>query len=124
FARINQAINRGELALAQAHYATARESFLRAEGFLRPTGPAYTRDFVNAGVGLAALAMGDLAEARAREAALRACTDVSWYDPTTVVQFRARMLERRGRSHEARTLLEHTATKVRGRLVLAWVKIQ
>ncbi|MEX0837282.1 MAG: AAA family ATPase [Gemmatimonadota bacterium] len=123
FSRINLACNRGELALARGQYHAARELFSRADGHLGGSVPSYTKDFVNAGVGLAALEVGDLGEAREREQRLGSLvTSDLYYDPTTILQFRSRYLERKGDADAAMELLDLVAKDLESRLVLAWLK--
>ncbi len=81
------------------------------------------QDLVNAGLGLCALETGDLSEARRREQELQDPPPSWYYDPTTILAFRSRLLERRGRPGEALELLEDSAKNLEGRLVLAWLKV-
>ncbi len=46
------------------------------------------------------------------------------YDPTVVLFFRARFLERRGNLGAAISLLEDAQANLQGRLVAAWLKTQ
>jgi len=124
FSRINHACNRGELALARGLFTEARQAFRAADGFLGSTVPDYTSDFVNAGVGLSALELGDLAEARRREENLRPPPERHYYDPSTILRFRVRLLERRGETGSALQLLESAARDLDGRLMLAALKIR
>ena len=124
FSRINHACNRGELALAQGLFAQARRAFLAADGFLGPTVPDYTKDFVNAGVGLSAFELGDLGEARKREEELRPPPARYYYDPSMILRFRTRLLERRGESQLALRLLESAAHDLDGRMMLAALKVK
>jgi hypothetical protein len=49
----------------------------------------------------------------------------SWYfDPTTILTFRARLLGRRGKWQEAVEIVRHAAQDLEGRLVLAWFKLR
>jgi tetratricopeptide (TPR) repeat protein len=122
--RFNQTNNLAELALAQREYGKASDAFTEAASYLGPTMPSYMQDLVNAGMGLCALETGDLAEARRREQELPPVPETWHFDPTTIVAFRARLLDRRGRHLEALELLESSAKDLRSRLVLAWFKIR
>ena len=121
--RFIQANNEAELALARCEFEAGADAYRRAEGYLSLATPSYMADLVNAGLGYCALETGNLAEARRREGMLHEAP-ASWYfDPTTILTFRARLLERRGQPMEAITLLADSAADLRGRLTLAWLKV-
>jgi len=124
FPRINLALNLGELALARGDFPNAATSFASAQTHLGHTIPRYTSDFVNAGLGLCALEMGSLSEARRREQALCAAPPTWYYDPTVILAFRSRLLERRGASEEGVDLLGRATDDLEDRLVMAWLKVR
>ena len=62
--RFNQANNAGELALAMGDYTLARRWFHTAATYVGGKTPLYAPDMVRAGLGLCALATGDLRQAR------------------------------------------------------------
>ena len=122
--RFNQANNRAELALACGEIDEAAHAFVEAATFLGSTMPRYTEDVVNAGLGYCSLEAGDLSEARQREAELNPAPALWYFDPTTILTFRSRLLERRGQRGEALQLLEDAAANLKDRLVLAWLKVR
>ena len=122
--RFNQTNNRAELALAQHDYGKAAEAFTEAATYLGLTTPSYMQDLVTAGLGLCALETGDLAEARRREVDLSEAPPSWHFDPTTILAFRSRLLDRRGRHHDALLLLQSSASDLEHRLVLAWLKVR
>ncbi len=122
--RFNQTNNRAELALAHHDFAGAAGLFREAATYLGPTMPAYMLDLVTAGLGLCALETGDLREARRREQELRDLPANWHFDPTTILTFRVRLLDRRGRHREALDMLEWSAGDLERRLVLAWFKVR
>lgn len=122
--RAIQANNRAELALARGDYQTAARDYSEASTFFGVTTPAYMKDLVNAGLGYCALEEGNLSEARRKEQELHEPPRSWYFDPTTILAFRARLLERRGRHEDAVALLDSNATNLEGRLVLAWLKLR
>ena len=120
--RFIQANNEAELLLSQNEFAMAAAAFTKAAKYLGPTTPTYMQDLVHAGLGHCALETGDLEEARRRETLLQPDPESWYFDPTTIIYFRARMLERRGKREDAIRLLESTAKKLEGRLPTAWLK--
>jgi DNA-binding SARP family transcriptional activator/tetratricopeptide (TPR) repeat protein len=124
FARANSACNQGTLAIARGLYDEAKRHFERAATFRGPDAPRYVHDAVHSGLGLCALESGAMSEALHREAALRDQPKIWYYDPNLTMQFRARLLARRGEHDKAIDLLERTALAVEGRLVSAWVKLK
>jgi Tfp pilus assembly protein PilF len=124
FSRINLACNLAELALARGEYHEASECFKAASQHPGLTIPRYTRDLVNAGLGLCALEMGSVGQARMREQALSGPPPIWYYDPTVILTFRARLAELRGGYQDASELLDETCTGLEGRLVMAWLKLR
>jgi tetratricopeptide (TPR) repeat protein len=116
--------NHAELAVARGDFATAQHAYLDAATHLGPTTPTYMRDLLNAGLGYCAIETGDLGEARRREDMLHEPPSSWYFDPTTLLAFRTRMLERRQRWQEAATVLELAASDLQHRLVLAWFKLR
>jgi Tfp pilus assembly protein PilF len=124
FSRINLACNLAELALARGEFQEASECFKAASQHPGLTIPRYTRDLVNAGLGLCALEMGSVGQARMREQALSGPPPIWYYDPTVILTFRARLAELRGGYQDASELLDETCTGLEGRLVMAWLKLR
>ncbi len=122
--RLNQAYNRGELALSQQAYAQATRHLQEAATYVNPSAPSYMRDLVNAGLGLCAIQSGSLAEARRREGALPDPPETWYYDPTMIVAFRARLLTLRGQHSEADEVLARAEADLQGRLITAWLKVR
>lgn len=122
--RFIRANNRAELALAHRDFPGAAHAFSEASTFLGPTTPTYMQDLVTAGLGYCALEAGDLAEARRREVDLSDPPSTWYFDPSTLLAFRARLIERRGAWEEAVSLLQVAADDLEARLVLAWLKVR
>lgn len=122
-ARFNQSNNHAELSLARGDFEGARQWFTDAERYLGPATPPYAQQVVVAGLGLCALESGDLAEARRREDSLDAIEVPLYYDPSTLVAFKVRLLELRNDRPIALALLDEMARDLEGRLELAWLKI-
>lgn len=123
FNRFIQSNNEAELALASGDYVAAADGFKRASDYVGLTTPTYMTDLVNAGLGYCALETGDLSEARRRALLLNRPPDSWYFDPTTILTFRARLMERRGQQLAALNLLENAAADLRGRLTFAWLKV-
>lgn len=121
--RFIQCFNEAELALSMKDFGEAATAFTHAANYLGPTTPTYMSDAVNAGLGYCALETGDLAEARRRADMLHEEPSCWYFDPTTIVCFRARLLETRGRRDEGIQLLARTVAHLSGRLPLAWLKV-
>jgi tetratricopeptide (TPR) repeat protein len=121
--RFGQPNNRAELAWARGDFASAAEWYSIAESNIGPNTPTYARELVTAGLGLCALETGNMSEARRRESQLSDPPSSWFYDPTTVLAFRARLLELRGDRRAAITMLRHHAAEVAERLVFAWLKV-
>ena len=124
FLRVNLACNRGELGLRRGDYEGAKQWFESAAVFQGAASPKYSSDAANAGIGLCALQIGDLAEARRRELALNPAPTIWYYDPTVTASFVAKLMERRGHRRAAIELLDQTIDDVEGRLVPAWLKLK
>jgi DNA-binding SARP family transcriptional activator/tetratricopeptide (TPR) repeat protein len=122
--RFIRANNHAELALAVGDFDAAKQAFAEAATYLGPTSPSYMRDIVNAGLGYCALESGDVGEARRREKDLSDLPPSWYYDPTTLLAFRARLLERRGKWQEAVAIIRRAAADLEGRIVLAWYKLR
>lgn len=120
--RIILAYNLGELAAQRQDYSIAMKHFCQAEQALSSSIPDSMEDLLNAGIGLCALELGAMSEARRRETNLRPRDD--WhFDPTMIFAFRARILERRGRTADAIALLRK-ADRLESSLTAAWLKIR
>jgi tetratricopeptide (TPR) repeat protein len=122
--RFNQANNRAELALAQDEFQTAEEAYREASTYLGLTTPSYAQDLITAGLGICALETGDLSEARRCELSLPEHPSSWYFDPTTILAFESRLLDRRGHTDEALGLLESSAADLQERLELAWLKVR
>lgn len=121
--RFNHANNRAELALARSQYDDAIEWFTKAEKLIGSATPAYAQDLVRSGLGFCALEIGSLKLARQMEEAVTS-TEGPWtFDPTTILAFRTRLLERRGQVPDAITSLAKASAHLHGRLDLAWLRL-
>jgi len=78
---------------------------------------------VAAGIGLCALELGDLAEAKRRESEVSTLPRDWRADPYILLLFATRLLERRGRHAEAYQLARTTAEHLRWRFPPAWLKV-
>jgi hypothetical protein len=121
--RFNQAINAGELALAQADFHRASEMFRLASEFVGTKTPSYAANLVRSGLGFCALEFGDLTKARRLEDELDPDPPRWYFDPTLLVSFRSRMDELRGNLRPASDRLAAATRAVQERLVLAWLKL-
>ena len=122
--RFIQANNKAELALAQYDFSRAEQAYAEAASYAGVTTPAYMMDLVHAGIGLCALETGNMTEARRREQEIRS-PPASWhFDPTTILAFRSRLMERRQDLRGAVDLLDAAASDLENRLVLAWLKVR
>jgi hypothetical protein len=121
--RFNLANNQAEVELASEDYDAAFAWYVKAGQYVGPNSPAYAQDLVNAGLGLCALQTGNLSEARRRELVLGPPPVPWFYDPTTILTFRAKLLERRGERLAALALLSEHVESLRERLVFAWMKL-
>ncbi len=121
-ARFNHWNNLGELHLARRDFGAARNSFLQAENHLGPTTPPYASQAVAAGLGLCALETGDLGEARRRREQVSVPTGRLYYDPSTIVAFEVRFLERLREYDAALDLMRLICAGLKSRFELAWLK--
>lgn len=121
-ARFNHFHNLGELHLARDDFGAARSAFLQAERHLGPTTPPYASQAVLAGLGRCALETGDLGEARRRRQQVALPTLPLRYDPSTIIGFEVRFLERLREHRAALELLRGVTGSLEGRLELAWLK--
>mgnify|MGYP002640158889 CR=1 FL=1 len=121
--RLTQAYNMGELYIARGDFGTALRHLEEALTLAGAGCPDYLRELILAGTGLCALEMGDLSAARRSEDALGSPPPDLFYDPSTILVFRARMLVRRGHIDEAIGLLNRWRDRVRDRFVLSWLKL-
>lgn len=124
FARINLAFNRGELSIAREEYDSAAIAFESVTEHLGLTVPQYTKQLMNAGLGLCSLQTGSIIEASRREQALVSDPPVWYYDPSIILTFRSKLLERRQEYAAAMLILEKALSNLEGRLVAAWLKAQ
>jgi tetratricopeptide (TPR) repeat protein len=122
--RFIQSNNAAELAIAQREIRRAAECYTEALTYSGATTPSYLMDLVTAGLGLCAVETGNLTEARRREEELREPPEMWYYDPSTILAFRARFLQRTGRTDKAIELLETEANRIENRLMLAWLKVR
>ena len=121
--RFIQANNHAELELANGDFEEAQRWFLKAATYLGTSTPSFAEQLVNGGLGLCALELGDLSEARQREENLGPIGPPWYFDPSTLLEFKVRALERRQKYSEALELLKATADDLEGRLQLAWLKV-
>jgi len=122
FSRVNLACNLGELHLARADYLAAEESF--NEILSLGDTPQFARDVATAGLGLCSLETGRIREAHRLEASLGPPPAIWYYDPTVLLSFRSKLLERQGHPQDAIRILREGADQLRDRLVVAWIKLQ
>jgi DNA-binding SARP family transcriptional activator/tetratricopeptide (TPR) repeat protein len=115
--------NQGELLIQEGRYAEARDVLYRGESVCALTTPVYLTTLIAAGVGLCSLELGDLRVARERDGIIGPSLSPFYYDPTTIFDFRARLLLRRGRGADVLDDVEVAATTLRSRLPLVWMKL-
>ena len=121
--RVNHHYNLGELAYQGANYRTALDQFQKAEDTLGGvTTPVDVAQLVNAGIGLCHLDLGGLTQARQRESLVDPLPDTWSFDPTMVLAFQARLLERRGSIEEAFEFISGQRASLEDRLLPAWLK--
>lgn len=116
-------INLGELALISNDIALARTRYTAARHMLSASSKWFYKTLIAAGLGLGALHIGDLAEARNMEAELEPFPDFWTFDPTIVCTFKARMLLKRRDSEGSVFLLHSVRDAIRERLVPAWLRL-
>lgn len=124
FPRINLAINLAELALVRRDFRMAAESFRSATQHPGLAIPIYTEQMVSAGLGHCALEQGRVAEARRQFESLQNSPSTWYYDPTIILSFRAKFLERTQDLEGAISILSEAQNDLKGRLVAAWLKNQ
>jgi hypothetical protein len=116
-------INLGELALISNDIALARARYTAARHMLSASSKWFYKTLIAAGLGLGALHIGDLAEARNMEAELEPFPDFWTFDPTIACTFKARMLLKRRDSEGSVFLLHSVRDAIRERLVPAWLRL-
>ena len=122
--RISHYCNVGELCLLQREFPQARHWFLSASDLVGPGIPAFYDKLVSAGLGICALELGALAEARAHEARLDVNEPILYYDPWLVLLFLSRLHERRGNLAKAVAVLDASRASLRDRFPLTWLRLQ
>jgi hypothetical protein len=123
-AQCHVSCNQGELAFMKHEYRSTLRRFREASQVLgENTMPADIARIIAAGVGLGALEVGDLAEARRREAETSPIPDDWYFDPFIFLSFHARLLERRGKTRDAVALLRRHTGMLRSRMPNAWLKL-
>jgi DNA-binding SARP family transcriptional activator len=122
--RISHYCNMGELCVLRHDFLQAREWYLSARDLMGHGIPAFYEKLVAAGLGLSALELGALAEARAHEATLDINEPVLYYDPWLLLYFVSKLHERRGTVAKAIGVLEAGETRVRDRFPLTWLRLQ
>jgi DNA-binding SARP family transcriptional activator len=120
--RLNHSYNLGELALAKGAYAVAADHFAAAEAALDTDTPGHVKELVAAGIGLCALAVGDLQTARKRAEDLAPLPTEWHFDPSTILIFRARLLHHRGECLSAVEYLVTESARFKNRFVLGWIR--
>jgi tetratricopeptide (TPR) repeat protein/DNA-binding SARP family transcriptional activator len=121
--RANHEFNLGELAYQGRDIRRALTHFQHAEHLLGgTTTPADLTQVLNAGIGLCHLDLGAITQARQREALLQPVPEVWSFDPTLVLAFGTRLLERRGKLEEALSHLAARREMLEHRLPPAWLR--
>ena len=105
--------NLGEVAYLQSDFDKMIRHYRAAEVLGQGTVPADSKQVVSAGIGLASLELGDLKEARTRDAETTRMPDEWHFDPFIFLCFRARVLERGGAASDAVDLLVSHADRFR-----------
>jgi DNA-binding SARP family transcriptional activator len=116
--------NIGELRVAQRRFAEAEEVFQKARAIWRPGMPLYLRGVVDAGIGLCALESGRVREAQQVAEALPEPPTSWFFDPSVLIVFQTRLLDRLGRTEEGLRLVSVACEDLRDRFVTAWVKLR
>jgi tetratricopeptide (TPR) repeat protein len=115
--------NQGELLLREGRYGEARQAFSRGESVCTAATPTYLVHLLSAGIGLSSLEVGDLSLARDRDALIRIDVGDPYFDPTIILDFRSRLMARRGHGDLVLDEIEAAAVAVRSRLPLVWLKL-
>lgn len=116
--------NMGELRLAQGQIKEAEGVFLAAKTMFRSGMPAYLEGVIDAGLGICALEFGRLQEAQGIALRLPEPPARWFFDPSVVVIFQARLLDRLGNTAAALRLLEAVCDDLADRLITAWIKLR
>ncbi len=121
--RFNHFCTRGEIAIWEGQYDLGLAQLKMASTLLGPSTPEYAVSFVEAGIGLCALETGRLGESRRRERRLGQLTVPFLLDPSVVLEFRTRLLERRGEGQAATNAIVDRARPFEHRSTLRWLKL-
>ncbi len=122
--RVNNLCNLGELAIHRREFEEAASYFESAVAKIGPTTPPDQAQGAIAGFGRCLLELGSLSEARRFEALLDPYPAEWYFDPTLILTFRARMMERRGMAQEAVHHIASCCERLQNRLTLAWLKLR
>jgi len=122
--RVNNLCNLGELAIHRREFSSAAGFFRTAITKLGRNTPPDQAQGAIAGLGRSVLELGRLSEARSLEARLHPYPARWYFDPTLVLTFRARLMERRGEAEEAAHHIQTFSEGLRDRLTLAWLKLR
>lgn len=122
--RVNRHCNLGELAYQGRDSRGALTHFRQAEELLDgATRPTDVAQIVNAGIGLCYLDLGLITDARRRETLSEPLPDMWTFDPSLVLTFQARLLERRGEPAAALEVIRAQREGLRDRLPSAWLRM-
>jgi Tfp pilus assembly protein PilF len=116
-------VNMGELEFWVRDFDAAFKRFRNAEALLEDTGRSRAFWMVRPGLGLSALMVGDLKEARRQDDLVKGVPLAISFDPTLLTLFRARLLQTRGHVDEAVELIEESAQEVRMRMQAVSLKL-
>jgi tetratricopeptide (TPR) repeat protein len=116
-------VNMGELEFWAGDFDAAFKRFRNAEALLEDTGRSRAFWMVRPGLGLSALMVGDLKEARRQDDLVKGVPLAISFDPTLLTLFRARLLQTRGHVAEAVELIEESAEEVRIRMQAVSLKL-
>jgi tetratricopeptide (TPR) repeat protein len=120
---VSHYFNRGELAFSNHDFASALEWFRLAENSVGSAEmPEGVSQLLSAGIGLCALELGNLGEARRRAPEVSVLPKEWRADPYILLAFASRLLERRGRRVEAYAMVGEAADRLRPRFPVAWLK--
>jgi len=118
------ACNRGEIDLERRCFSEAQRHFEAAEAALHNGSPSWHAAVASAGIGLAALDSGAISEAARREAELPSDPQSWYFDPTLILTFRARLLERRRQPVAAVALLRRHGEALAARLPIPLIRTE